>query len=454
MRVSWLVATVLTLPTALALAAEASPVAAAVADRTAGRFEQSATTLLAWLAQHADDARALHELGVLYALTSQYREAETRLQAALAVAPGQVESRRALAELWRAQARCLDALPLYDALVVRDGQDATGWRGRLLCHEQLGQTDAALQTAAEIQAKLAGSPLVAWATARAVQVRAMSAQGGFTPQQADAEGQALFGQQRFVEAAVWLAKAHELQPTADRAYRLAMARLGTGDPLAAQVALEQALQLDPRHLASLSAWPTVAKALRLQGQGGADVDLQHLEGGWLPAVARALREGNATLARRLVDAAKAAPAEGKGVVLMVLDAELKLRENKLGEAEKLFRDVLVARPNYPPAKKGLAAVLALMRRDFEAREMAGLKSADERDDLERLVPLRRAELMHQLAMAVDPAVAPLPSLVDQVIDSKPAPPPPPPPPMEPAPPAPPPPPPPPPAKKGGKGKKK
>ena len=96
---------------------------------------------------------------------------------------------------------------------------------------------------------------------------------------------------------------------------------------------------------------------------------------------------------------------------------------------------------------------------FQHELRVGVQVIDARDDLERLVPLRRGELLHQLAMTTQPGLAPLPALVDQVIDSKPAPPPPPPPPVEA--PKPEPPPPPPPAKpakkggkKGGKGKKR
>jgi tetratricopeptide (TPR) repeat protein len=408
----------------------ASGVDAAIAARKAGRFEDAAQLLNAWLQTHPQDAKALHELGVLYALHGQLREAVAKFEAALAIDPDATETRRNLAETLRADQRCAVALPHYRTLAGADLQDQVALRGLVLCHHALGQVDAALQACGEIQRRFAGMPFAAWARQREVQIRALVDAGAVTPQQADAEGAALFAEKRYADAAVWLAKALELQANPDRAYRLAMAQLGSGDPLAALGSLQRALQLDAHHVASLSAWPTVAKALRLQGQGGVDVAFSRQARMPSQMIAHALAEGDLVLARQLLQATLQPPVNGKsanqGAVLAVLNGEVLLREGKLAQAGQAFQEALAQRPKYPPALKGLAVVAAQQGRTQEARELAGLPPhagmAEVADaDLQRFVALRRAELMHQLQMAEDPGLKPLPPLQDQLADATPPP---------------------------------
>ncbi len=422
----------------------APDVDAAVAARKAGRYEEAAQILLDWTAAHPSDAKALHELGVLYALHGQLRDAAARFEATLALNPDATETRRNLAEVLRADNRCTQALPHYRTLTGADLNDQVALRGMVLCRQTMGQTDAALLVCAEIEQRFAQTPFAEWARQRAAQIRALAQAGAVTPQQADAEGAALFAERRYADAAAWLAKALALQPTADRSYRLAMAQLGAGDMLPALASLQRALQIDSHHVASLSAWPTVAKALRLQGNGGVDVEFARQTRTPVQRVANALAEGDLVLARQLLKTTlqPAKDGDGKlppGAVLAVLNGEVLLREGKLAQAVQAFQDALLQRPKYPAAIKGLAAVYVLQGRYQDARDLAKLPAQANvapdhaQDDLQRYVALRRAELMHQLQMADDPGLKPLPALVDQVADATPPPPPPPPPAVEPAP---------------------
>ena len=342
-------------------AAAPSAVDAALAARKAGRYAEAAAGLQAWLGGHPGDARALHELGVLYAIHGQLPEAETQFELALKAAPDQQETQRALA-------------------VVRKARDA---------------------------AARAGAPA--------------------SLDVAEVEGSALFAEHRYKEAAVWFAAALEQGPTADRAYRLALAWLGAGDALAARGCLERALQIQPDHLPSRSAWPTVVKALRLEGTGGVDVAFSPTGPSPVPAIADALNDGQLVLARQLVQAAQQGP--WKGLVVTLLAAEVALREGQYIKAIAGYKEALALRPGYPPAQKGLADVAVQQGRWTDARDLAGLPKPAAGDDLQaqlkRFVQRRRAELANQLRMAVDPGIKPLPALADQVAELVPPPPPPP-----------------------------
>lgn len=423
-------------------AGAANAVEAAVAARQAGRFDDATQLLLEHIGRNPRDVRALHELGVLYAIHGQLGDAVARFDAALAIDPQAGTTRRALAEVLRADGRCGIALPHYQTLLLADPADQTAWRGVVLCQHAIGKKDAALQACADIGQRFAGTAFATWATERATQIRALASAGGVTPEQADAEGAALFGERRYGEASVWLGKAFDLAPNADRAYRMALAQLGSGEPLAALASLGRGLQLAPHHVASLSAWPTVAKAVRVAGQGGMEIAFARQDRTPVQMVAHALSEGDLVLARQLLQNAldvqqkSTGPAAAQGgAVLAVLNGEVLLREGKLAQAVQAFQDALAQRPKYPPARKGLAAVYVLQGKYRDARDLAGLPppaNADQgAEDLQRYVALRRAELMHQLQMADDPGLKPLPALVDQVIGSAPPPPPAPPPAPEP-----------------------
>ena len=341
-----------------AAATSTSVLEAAQAARKAGRYADAAAGLQTWLGAHPKDARALHELGVLYAIHGQLIEATSQFEAALAADPGQLETQQALG-------------------VVRKAREAFARAGA--------------------PARLDVS---------------------------EVEGTALFAEKRYAAAAVWLAAALEQGPTADRAYRLAMAWLGAGDTLAARGCLERALQLQPDHLPSRSAWPTVAKALRLEGKGGLEVAFGPGGPSPMPAIAQALNDGELVLARQLLQSALQGP--WKGAVLHLLAGEVALREGQYSKAIASYKEALALRPGYSAAQKGLADVAVQQGRWTDARDLAGLAKPAPWDDLQaqlkRFVPRRRAELLHQLHMGVDPGVKPLAALTDQVAELVPPPP--------------------------------
>lgn len=209
--------------------------------------------------------------------------------------------------------------------------------------------------------------------------------------------------------------------------------IGGGDSLAAQGSLQRALQLDSGHLPSASAYPTVAKAVRLQGRGAKEIAFGKVRRAAIPAIAQALDEGDLVLARQLINSALPATAPGqppeKSLLLQTLLAEVLLREGKLTDAAKQFQIVLAQKSTYSLARKGLAAVYVAQGRFDEARSMAQLtRNALELEvnaDLQRFAQKRRAEFAHQLQMSLDPGLKPSAALVDQVSDDRPPPPPPP-----------------------------
>jgi tetratricopeptide (TPR) repeat protein len=405
------------------------PVAAAIAARKAGRFDEAEALLRTHLQGHPQDAQALHELGVLYAIHGQIPNAVARFQTALALRPQQTETRRALAETLRSADRCAEARDAYLTLVDADDQDAVAWRGLVLCDEGAAEFERAIQTCQDIERRFPGTPLAAWATTRKPQLLAAKAGSSLDVAAADAEGKALFGEHRYPEAEVWFALALHQTPSADRAYRLAMARLGTHDLFGSLGALQQALALDANHLPTLSAWPAVAKAARIGGTGGLDVSLTAMQRTPFQHVAAAILDDDLVLARQLLIATKA--AGNRGVVLTTLSAEVALREGQTAKAATAFLEALTASKDFAPARKGLADAYTTQGRFTEARELAGLPrpgpgTETSVEDLKRFQLLRRAELDHQLRMAMDPNLRALPALADQVLATAPPPPPPPP----------------------------
>ncbi len=403
--------------------------AAAIAARKAGRFDEAEALLRTHLQSQPQDAQALHELGVLYAIHGQIPNAVARFQAALALRPEQAETRRALAETLRSAGRCAEARDAYLQLVADDGQDAVAWQGLVLCDESSAEFDRAIQTCRDIERRFPGTPLAAWAATRTPQLVAAKAGSSLDVAAADAEGKALFGERRYPEAEVWFALALHQTPSADRAYRLAMARLGTHDLFGSLGALQLALALDANHLPTLSAWPAVAKAARIGGTGGLDVSLTAMQRTPFQHVAAAILDDDLVLARQLLLAAKA--AGNRGVVLTTLTGEVALREGQTAKAATAFLEALTASKDFAPARKGLADAYTTQGRFTEARELAGLPrpgpgTETSVEDLKRFQLLRRAELDHQLRMTIDPSVRPLAALADQVLETAPPPPPPPP----------------------------
>lgn len=401
-----------------ASAASDSAVAEATALRRAGRFAEAAQRLLDHLARRPDDARAHHELGVLYALHGQIREAEAQFRDALAADPAAVASQLALAELLRADERCRQALPLYQALTQRDAGDGPAWRGQLLCHAQLGAWPAAIAAAEALVQRFPGTSLGRWGAERLEQLRRDSQSGEWSAAQMDAEGKGLFAEKRYDAAVVWLALALQTEPSADRAYRLAMAHLGTQELLAAHSALTRALALDPRHQAAAMALPLVARALRNAGGGAEPIGFGDFDQVPEKAIARALADNELVLARQLVQVALPKPAAATSAVLLVLAGELALRDAAASKAQGLFEQALKLAPGHDAARKGLADAMLQQGRGAEARKLAGIGPAPEHvkgdADLQLWVSKRRSEFQHHLRMALDPGVRPNAALVDQV----------------------------------------
>ncbi len=409
----------------------ADPLAQAQQARKTGDFTKAAKLLLDHLAAHPDDARGHHELGVLYAVHGQLRDAREQFEAGLRTEPNLAESRQALADLLRAEDRCPEALPHYQKLLSDDADRAKALKGQLLCQTMLGQWPAAAATCDAAIGRTQGTELGKWLTDRCQQVRTAAQSGQLSAGQMDAEGKALFGEKRFTDSEVWFELALQTEPNADRAYRLAMARLGAGELLGCHTALQQALALEPNHQASLMALATVARALRTLGTEGQSIDFKQFDEVPEQAIGRALLADDLVLARQLVAAAlptkPAVEAPPPGAVLLWLAGELALRDAQYSKAAEWFDKALKARASFDAAKKGLADASYQLNRISEARRLAGLPPPPawlaDNADLKLFVDKRRAEVRHQLRMAFDPGLHPRPALVDQVEAELPGPPP-------------------------------
>lgn len=412
-------------PAAKARAATGTAVQEAIALRRAGRFEEAARLLLEHLATQPDDARAHHELGVLYALHGQIREAEAQFRDALLADPSAADTRLALAELLRADERCRDALILYSAITQADPAQGSAWKGQVLCYSQLGAWEPAMAAAKSLVAQFPGTSLGRWAGDRLEKLRQYATSGEVTPAQMDTEGKALFAEKRYDAAAVWLAMALQAEPNADRAYRLAMAHLGAQDLLACHAALNHTLRLDPRHQPALMALPLIARGLRNAGTGGEPVGFGDFDQTPERAVSRAIGEGDLLLARQLLAAALPKGAEVKSAILLILAGELALREPAAAKAQQYYEQALKLQPGHDAARKGLADAMFQQGRLADARRLAALGPAPEHvrgdADLQVWVTKRRHEFSHQLRMALDPGVRPNPCIADQVVAELPKP---------------------------------
>ncbi len=384
--------------------------------------------------------------------------------------PDDHAARRLLADALRRVDRCQDALTQYQ-LLQSTGADDDARRGEVACLRQLGQNDTALRLVQAVAARHPAATaqtdaLAQWAAAElaslaqvpattttaAPNAAAPAAATGApqaaveseAPEALDAQGEAFFAQGKFADAAAWFGLALEAAPTAARSWRLAMAKLGAGDLLAALVAVDQTLQRDPKHVGALKTRPLLAKWVRERGTSGNAVPMVPAGRSIRMAVLQALVDGDEVLARQLLPVWRAGPE--RGIVAELVQAELWIRDNRLADADKVLRAILAKKPGHPGALKALAEVVILRGEFQQARAMLNLpvvrpaNGEDPNADLYRFKLRRRGEWDQQVRMAVDPAVKPLPSLTQQLADMVP-PPPPPPPPEEAAPPPPPPPPP-------------
>ena len=273
-----------------------------------------------------------------------------------------------------------------------------------------------------------------------------------TPASLEAQGDVFFGNGRYREAADVYQMAVDADPTADRAWKLAMARWGTHDGLGALTAVDQVLARDPAHKAAKQARPLLAEWVRVRGSSGTAVPLVPAGRSIRMAVLQALVDGDDVLARQLLPLWRSGPE--RGVVAELVQAEIFLRDDRLVDADRVLRAILAKQPGHPGAMKALTEVVIRRGELQQARAMIGLSALrdgtleDPNADLYRYVLRRRAEWQQQIRMAVDPGVKPLPALQTQLAESAPRPV------VTPAPePAPPPePPPPPPKKRGGQAR--
>ncbi len=403
-----------------ATAAPADPIAAAIAARKAGDFAGAAGLLEGLVARDPKNARARHELGVLYAVHGQLPEAAGHFRGALELDPDLHASRRNLAEVLRADGRCSDALPQYAELYdAEPAARADALRGRAICEEAGGDVEAARLTLTRLANGHSDSPAGRWAAGH---LAALDSEGGtdaITAMQCDGEGRKLFEEQRYGDAAAWFGMAFEQSQSADRAYRQGIALLAARDYGGAASAFERALALEPAHLPALGAWRTAQLKRRQDGSGGASVEFvadPNLDP--TPRVAKALSEGDLTLAERVASAGLG--GRFKGATLHMLRAEARLRGGRLRLAELDLSAVLRGRKTYAPATAAMAELRLRQGRIRDARTLAGLPAADApvfaasrdqqlegQNDLVAFTRYRRIAFNRLLAMHADPGLKPL-----------------------------------------------
>ena len=247
-----------------------------------------------------------------------------------------------------------------------------------------------------------------------------------TPENLDAQGEAFFGGGRYADAVSWFDLAVKAAPTAERYWHLAMAQLGAGDLLAALLAVEHTLQLDPKHPGAIKTRPLLVEWLRNRGTSGNAVPMAPKGRSIRMVVLQALVDGDDVLARQLLPLWRSGPE--KGTVAELVQAELWLRDNRLADADKALRAILAKEPGHPGALKALAEVVILRGEFQQARSMLGMPAVrqqsneDPNADLYRFILRRHGEWQQQLRMAVDPGVKPLPALSDQLAAMQPPPP--------------------------------
>lgn len=388
-------------------------IGAALAHRRAGRFERAFAALKGLVDADGSNERAHHELAVLYAIHGQLGDAARHLQIALVLNPAAVASRRNLAEVLRADGKHAAALPHYGAVQGQPDSRVAALRGMALCQEALGQTDAARATLATLAREFGGDANGRWAAGHLATLDQLRSQGNVAPEVADRQGRRLFDEGRHAAAEAWFGFAFQRQASADRAFRLAMARLALRDYLGAVAAFQTALRLTPGHKAAMAAYPTAVRKLRSVGEGGRDVSLA-AEGQGTPMAraAAALLRGEFLLTSQIAKAGQG--GRYKGLVLRLLGAEADLRSGRVSKAQAALLAVLKDRPGHSTATQALAEAAYLRGQHSEARRLAGLANPPRNPalsgldvaDLVQFVRWRRAYVDAQLAMAIDPVRRP------------------------------------------------
>ncbi len=397
-------------------------VQSALKARSAGQFKAAFNTLGALATQFPKSARVRHELGVLYAIHGQLNLAAAQLSEALRLDRTLTAARRGLAEVLRAANRCGDALPQYVALLRTSTQRPVALRGLALCREATGDETGSRAALAQLARDHGQSGPGRWATDY-LRVLASTPKGTISAASAEREGLLHFRAKRYAEAGTWFELACHRGPSADRCFRLGVARLGERDFLAAAMAFRRALSLNPKHMPTLSAWPTAARKLRQQGRGGVASDFSSTAGS-RPAlrVARALLSDDLLLAEQL---ANAAIRKGhKGRALLLLRAETRLRAGQISRAGADLRALLRMRPDLVIARHAMATLYMRRNQPALARRYAGLPEVavpppgstwpagvNANADLASFARWRRAAMDHRLRRMNDPGLKPFPRFV-------------------------------------------
>ena len=322
----------------------------------------------------------------------------------------------------RASNRCAEALPHYAALLQQSTQRPVALRGLALCREATGDAIGSRAALAQLVRDHGESEAGRWAT-RYLRLVDAAPKGRISAASAEREGLLHFRAKHYAEAGAWFDLACRRGPSADRCYRLGVARLGERDFLAAAIAFRQALHIDAKHLPTLSAWPTAARKLRQEARGGLRADFA--DSGRSPAaqrVAAALRDDNLLLAEQIASAAIASGHKGR--VVRLLRAEGRLRSGQVARAEMDLRAVLRVAPGLVVARHGLAAIHVLKHQPALARQLAGLPAvapppsglrwpatANPDADLSGFVRWRHAAMDHLLRRMDDPGLKPYPAFV-------------------------------------------
>lgn len=414
-----------------AAAASVGGVEAAIALRQQGDLQGAAQLLIARLEQQPFDARAHHELGVLYAATGQWQQAEARLSESLRLRPNEPATQLVLGDVLRANLRCLRAIPLYGAAQQTEAFKPAALRGQALCQLAAAdlagadQTLRALGTWANAQRSAVDAE---WVAQKQAQLASLRDSPDANALQMETQGRALFDQKRYAEAQLWLQWALDAEPTADRAWRLAVAAAAADQLDEAAAAIQRALALDPSHGPARAAQDRILRGLRLRGRAplatfGAPPDTgdpaaRHAVSGEL-ALARALLDGDLLLARNLAVALQKAAAPKPGVRLLLWSAEVYLRDKQLARAGQLLREAVALAPLHDGVRKLQAELAIRQGRGADARALLGLAAPGEpgEEDLQVWSALRRQEFDHQLRMRLDPGLRAGPPLQDQLAET-------------------------------------
>jgi tetratricopeptide (TPR) repeat protein len=171
------------------------------------------------------------------------------------------------------------------------------------------------------------------------------------------QGKALYAEGSPSEAAYYLKKAFELNPTlADARYYLGLIRLADGQRQQAIDLFQQVLQWDARHFAARS---QLARCLEAEGQTGKAMETLLTLEDILPEDAASRREFDlhnrlALLARDLTGGEKAGLRQRPAAALAL--ARSAFRRGRLDEAEEYYRDILDVMPSRLAALEGLVHI--------------------------------------------------------------------------------------------------